>query len=56
MNPKRVQPVTGSQVKTRDQQCMTADIFFADAETSTKSKKAEASIQTENLKGAQFTD
>jgi hypothetical protein len=32
---------------------MTADIFFADAETSNKSKKAEASIQTDKPKGAQ---
>ena len=58
MNPRQSQPTStsSSKAKTRDQQSMTADIFFADAQTSTKSKKSEMAIQTESTKGAQLLD
>jgi hypothetical protein len=46
MNTKRKEPdqPAKSLVKTRDAQMMTADVYYADAEVNTKTKKNDFSI------------
>jgi hypothetical protein len=54
MNPKQTAVKASSQVQMRDQQIMTADVFYADAEVNTKTKKSDFSAQVDLLEGAQI--